>query len=760
MKSFYLFCTLLLCNCILYGQSLPYNILFDDEKVNSIYITIDPDSLEEMLDELENEYEYPVTFVYSSETENDTLQNVGFRLRGNTSLSSAKKSYKISFNTYEPGRKYHDVEKLNIIGNHNDASMSREKLYFDIYNAFGLPVRRVSFVKLFVNEEYYGLYTNVEEYDEIFLKERFGENTGNLFKCLYGSNLQYNGTSTSAYSSYELQTNEEAHDYSDLIDFIYILNNTPIENLPCELEKVFNVDNFLKIYAIDIATGHWDNYGANQNNFYLYHNQFTGQFEFLSYDCDNVLGIDWLGIDWAERDMYDWNFDNRPLVEKLMQVEEYRNRFSYYCNELLNTFLLPENFFPHIDSLKELITPAALDDDFKGYDWGYTDDDFLNSFNTDNLDDHTPYGIKNFIETRNTETILQVELTDIFPVAVKISPALLIDNPHDTAQFILQCTDDGWISDVSISSNIDGDASVTIPMFDDGMHGDENASDNIFGFVFDDLEGSSFIDYHFEVTDNTGNVTLYPPCGDFYVALGYTPPSLAVNELLAINDTVIADNAGDYDDYIEIYNTGSASVYLGNYYLSDDFSNPSKWRLPDVHLASDAYIIFWADDETAESEEHCDFKLSGDGEQLGLFAGVTENFSVIDTISFGAQTADISFGRLPNGTGDFVLLPKPSPGKNNEENAPPSDTSSFYTFTIMSNPLQETSAIQLQLTANAYISIDIFSLNGQLVFPVFENQLTAGTYYYPLPNEQLAGGLYFIRLTVNGEQSTYTLMQV
>ncbi|MFN0275941.1 MAG: CotH kinase family protein [Chitinophagales bacterium] len=741
------------------GQSLPYNILFDDEKVNSIFIIMDEDSLNEMYNELENEHEYAVQFIYDEGTGTDTLENVGFRLRGNTSLGSAKKSFKVSFNTYNAGRKYHAVEKMNLIGNHNDPSMSREKLYFDIYNAFGLPVRRVSFVKVFINDDYYGLYTNTEEYDEIFLKDRFGENTGNLYKCLYGSNLEYKGTNPLLYGSYELLTNEEENDYSDLMNLTDVITNTPIEDLPCELEKFFNVDNFLKIYAIDIATGHWDNYGLNQNNFYLYHNQFTGQFEFLSYDCDNTLGVDWFGIDWAERDIYDWNFDDRPLVERLFQIDDYKNRFSYYMNELINTVMLPEVFFPHIDSVKELITPAALEDEYKGYDYGYTDDDFLNSFDTDDIDGHTPYGIKNFIEKRNAETTLQIELNDIFPVASEITHAPLLPAFDENIDLTLYCLDDEDVISAELIYNIDGDAVGSLEMYDDGLHNDAAANDNIFGVRLETPGAIEFILYNFEITDNTGNVSVYPSCGQYQLKIGFNPPTLVINELMAINDSTVIDNAGDNDDYVEIYNPGSSAIYLGDYYLSDDFTNPAKWKLPEVTLLADDYILLWADNETEEGEEHCDFKLSGSGEQLGLFAGVSDYFSAIDTISFGMQTADISFGRIPNGSGNFVLLTEPSPGENNEKTPPPTDTTFQFLFSVLGNPITQNSIVQLQLMEEAAVQLDIFSLNGQLVFPIEENTLSAGSYVFTIDNRQFGSGMYFLRLLVNGEQTIYKLMQ-
>lgn len=741
------------------AQNVPYSVLFDDTLVNSIYITMDADSLEEMYDELVNDHDYSVQFVYADTEGNDTLLNVGFRLRGNTSLSSAKKSFKVSFNTYDAGRKYHGSEKLNLIGNHNDPTMSREKLYFDVYNDFGLPVRRVSFVKVFINDIYYGLYTSTEEYDEIFLKDRFGENTGNLFKCTYGANLSYEGASAGSYTgSYELQTNTEQNDYTDLIHLTDVLNNTPDDELLCELDKIFEINDFLKIYALDISAGHWDNYGFNQNNFYLYHNQFTDKFQFLSYDCDNTFGVDWFGNDWSDRNIYSWQNDNRPLVDKLMEFPECRYVFSYYLDQLVHGILEPENIFPHIDSIKELIMPAALADDFKEYDWGYTDDDFLNGFDTDDIDDHTPYGIKNFITLRDNSTLDQLETDDIIPIIYSLLLSPPLPKEGDSIKFTAQAEDDGAIVSAKLYMDLEYTGVYAIfDLHDDGISGDILADDNIFTFVlppnYYSYDGP--IDYYLNITDDAGHIARYPACAENEISftVGYHPPMLVLNELLAKNDSVIADNAGDHADYIEIYNRSGNTIYLGDKYLSDEFSNPSKWRLPDVNLQGHSYFLIWADNETGEGDDHCDFKLSSDGEQLGLFAGVQDYFSVIDTITFGPQSADISFGRLPNGSGDFTLLDFPSPAANNDLPAPPGSVNAS-TLYIAGNPYTDASYIVLQLDKLSQIKLDIFSISGQLIQPLENSILQSGNYYFSIGTDQLQRGLYFIRLDNGGDISS------
>ena len=742
-------------NAALNAQIVPYSVLYDDTLVNSIYITMDPDLLNELLNELENEYEYEVQFVYANGAELDTLYNVGFRLRGNTSLDAQKKSFKISFNTYENGRKYQGAEKLNLIGNHNDPTMSREKIYFDIYNDWGLPARRVSFVKFFINEEYFGLYTLTEEYDEIFLNDRFGESTGNLFKCIYGSTLTYNGTDAASYSTYELQTNEQQNDFSDLFHFTDVLNNTPVTDLACELEKVFNVDDFLKIYALDIASGHWDNYGANQNNYFLYHNQFTDKFEFLSYDCDNVLGVDWFGIDWAERDIYDWNFDGRPLVERIFLIQEYRDKFSYYLNELTATLLQSENIFPHIDSIRDLIAPAVVDDVYMTYDYGYTYTDFLNGFDTDDIDGHLPYGIKNFIDKRNEFTFDQLSLNEIHPIlkTEKHFPVL----PQPGENVIINITSfDNDLDLVKLFYSYDNISFTELLMFDDGAHNDVVVNDAIYGLnFFTSLSGSELY-YYFEASDATGNISRYPYCETFNFKIGFTVPLLVINEFMAVNSQTVSDEMGGFGDYIEIYNSGIFSINLGDKFLSDEYDNPSKWKLPNIMLTPDSYLVLWADDDIDQGEYHCNFKLNGDKDEIGLYAGIDYYFSVIDTISFTFQAADVSTGRLPNGTGIFQILPLPSPGENNEKSIPEdSIDDNVFSFSILGNPALNTATIQLELFQSSAIKIDLFSVDGKMISVIEDKFLEPGSFTYDIDPILLSPGFYIITMENNNKLSSY-----
>jgi hypothetical protein len=429
----------ILFSLLILQRSEAQQSIYDQDKVNSIFISLNPDSLQWILDNPDVEHYLSANFIYSYENLSDTVENIGFRLRGNTSRYSQKKSFKISFNEFVPGKTYQEVKKLNLNGQHNDPSMIREKLFYDVWNSYGMPERRSSFVKLFINNKYYGLYTNIEEFDKKWLNRTFPDNNGNLYKCTYPADMVYLGEDQSLYKdvlsgtvtggrAYDLQTNETADDYSGFIQLVSTLNIQDDNEFMQQIVEILDVENTLKAFAFDVISGNWDDYMYNKNNFFLYQSQITGKFTFITYDTDNTFGIDWVDRDWATRECTDWvrHGEARPLANRLLSIPEFMNHYIAYLDTITRLYCNESLIFPHIDSLMSLITEAAIADTMRTKDYGYTIEDFLNS-TTLTIDDHSPYGIKPFISTRNQNTLHQLLIYADQPeqktgVAVEVFP--------------------------------------------------------------------------------------------------------------------------------------------------------------------------------------------------------------------------------------------------------------------------------------------------------------------------------------------------
>jgi hypothetical protein len=126
---------------------------------------------------------------------------------------------------------------------------------------------------------------------------------------------------------------------------------------------------------------------------------------------------------------------------------------------------------------------------------------------------------------------------------------------------------------------------------------------------------------------------------------------LAINELMASNNTTIQDPQGQYDDWIEIHNYGLDAIDIGGMYLTDDLSDTTKWQIPANNTAATTipaggYLLIWADNDTTGAGLHANYKLDAGGEEIGLYDSDGE--TLIDSVTFDEQTGDISYGRLPD----------------------------------------------------------------------------------------------------------------
>jgi hypothetical protein len=143
---------------------------------------------------------------------------------------------------------------------------------------------------------------------------------------------------------------------------------------------------------------------------------------------------------------------------------------------------------------------------------------------------------------------------------------------------------------------------------------------------------------------------------------------LVINEFLAINDSVLADEDGEYSDWIEIYNGSTNTVNLDGWFLTDDQGTLDKWRIPNVSLSTGDYLVVFAsnkDRDDPSGELHTDFKLSGSGEYLALVEPDHTTIHYDYSPGYPSQLEDISFGIGTNLVEVYRYFATPTPGSVN-----------------------------------------------------------------------------------------------
>lgn len=135
-----------------------------------------------------------------------------------------------------------------------------------------------------------------------------------------------------------------------------------------------------------------------------------------------------------------------------------------------------------------------------------------------------------------------------------------------------------------------------------------------------------------------------------------------INEVMPSNTAACADPFGEYDDWAELYNSSDVDFDLAGYSVSDDATMPGKGPLQaGIVVPAHGYTVLWFDDQV-QGVDHLPFKLDADGEEITLYA---PDGSIVDTLAFGAATTDVSFARVPDGTGEFVSCATSTCGASN-----------------------------------------------------------------------------------------------
>ena len=731
--------------------------VYDDSELAVIHITVDPEDLEWMYDNVESDSIHPATIQFQNAYLDETIDSIGFRLRGNTSRNAAKKSFKIDFNHFISGRDFYDVEKLNLNGEHNDPSIIRSKLCWDFYQNIGMASSRASHAVLYINEEYFGLYISIEHIDDRFLSKNFENDNGNLWKCIWPADLTYRGNDPEDYHPYysetrpyDLKTNENQYDYSKLARLIRIIHNTPDS-----LDMVLDIKTTLQYFAMNILTGSWDDYRFLRNNFYLYHNPDNDLIHWIPYDYDNSFGIDWFNIDWSNIDPYEYaviDGDGRPLTEYLFSQVRYRNLFSHFL-EFYNEQLFDlDSMYQKLNYYVDFLYNAAQYDTYRTLDYGFSFNDFLNSYGSDFENAHVKQGILEFIASRKEALTNQIVFSGNDPI---IYEGVIEDNVIFVGET------------VSIRTAIFGDI-MNADFFYKHENEDEWSSATL---THQPITNSKHVEDHdrwivelsFEQTGRydwyifTSNNSTYDkfPIYDyksFEVLDVVDNQTVWINELLAKNEAINVDETGEYDDWIELWNYDQAEVDLANHYLTDKRDNLTKWQFPDsaAQIFPDEYMLIWCDEDQEDGGLHTNFKLSSGGEFLALVHPDGE--TIIDSISFPSQAEDISYGRILSSDFQYEWdYLSPTPGYSNTSlhiSKTELLVNSFELNSIYPNPFNSNFKISLDIHDDlGKFRVDLVSLTGRTILSKTVIPSFSGTITIPMNiDKTYASGTYFIRI--------------
>ena len=217
-----------------------------------------------------------------------------------------------------------------------------------------------------------------------------------------------------------------------------------------------------------------------------------------------------------------------------------------------------------------------------------------------------------------------------------------------------------------------------------------------------------------------------------------TTSDLVINEFMASNDATIADQDGEFEDWIELYNNSNSSINLAGYFLSDDAMDLTQWTFPaGTVIEAKGYLVVWADDDEGQEGLHTNFRLSALEEAIFL---VDPTGTILDEVSYGEQTVDISFARFPNGTGDFQALNPTFNAENGQTTSTFELVRNSISLTAAPNPTTHSFYLAINGAEQKEKLVQIYNLNGTILY---QNTIFKGI---TINSSNWAHGMYIIKV--------------
>ncbi|KAI8890425.1 coth-domain-containing protein [Backusella circina FSU 941] len=280
------------------------------------------------------------------------FKKVKLQLSGRSSRKMAKLSYKFELDKKDLLYGYREFKLRSMF---LDPSYLREQIGYDFANAMGLATSQSSFVRVFVNGKELGLFGLIETFEAPWSANTL-EGNGGLYQGKRTDVLAdlgyYSNHGAYKKGQYELKQKGTTSGLQPIIDFTQFIHEGSTSVV--EWNKWINVDSFLRSMALEVTLGFMDGYLAQANNYYLYQIP-DGQFIYIPYDMDSILGITYFNPEAMLSGNYS-DFPNlykRPLMRQLLRVPEFEHRFNQIILRIAR--YIPHKTKRRIDQLANMI---------------------------------------------------------------------------------------------------------------------------------------------------------------------------------------------------------------------------------------------------------------------------------------------------------------------------------------------------------------------------------------------------------------------
>ena len=267
--------------------------LYDPTVLRTVFIEFDTETWEdEMAKFKDTDVEMPATVT----VDGTKYPMVGIKFRGQSSFghvpAGSKRSLNLSMDFIDRDQRLYGYKTINLLNCNGDASFLSSILYSHLAADY-LPVPKANMMKVVINGESWGVYSNVQQFNKDFLKEFYSTTTGARWK-VPGSpqadgGLRFLGEDIAPYRQrFEIKSKDKDKSWKALINLCKVLNETPAKDLPQAIEPILNVDGVLRFLAIDVAVVNSDGYWTRASDYSIYLNP-DGVFHILPHDMNEAF---------------------------------------------------------------------------------------------------------------------------------------------------------------------------------------------------------------------------------------------------------------------------------------------------------------------------------------------------------------------------------------------------------------------------------------------------------------------------------------
>lgn len=656
-------------------------------------------------------------------------QFVGIRLNGKGSKHSTNKNIRlIARDEYSDNRMTapvfndYQIEEFKHLllrtGGHRPNCILRDDLAALVVGDLKLDAQKFRYVRLYINGEFWGIHSLKERGDEFMISEKYLIDKDNV-SILDQSGYLSNGRS------------EDSVAFSEMMDFA--VNNDLNDSANyAVISEAMDLDQYADYIISEVFIGNadwpnnnvaiWRKQTEDRSNIFYGHD---GRWRWVFYDLDGGFGgscdqvfVTFNGIKWALADNETYGKYNRLFIA-LTQSDQFREQFIQRFSDILNSDFKPSVTLPKLNYLKEELDPVMLEQIER---WRYP-------------------SIASTLSERENEVPNLTAWDTVY--------TQLYDFLNRRAGYVRRHMQNQWglLDSCYITIDVNdpeyGAIQINSLLVNEDLLGVEATvypwTGNYFQGLSSTLTAVPELGYRFVEWQETGDTIpsiQFTPNGDssftaiFEVDPFYVQPMrVVINEVQAKNVGTIADDRNNYDDWIELYNPSDEVVLLDGFFLSDSPDDLTKYSIPPTgnYIQPGEWKLFWADNEPYEGADHCNFKLSSQGEVV--FLTFPDGVSVSDYLAFPSLQEDASYGRVEDGGVDAAFFSLPTPNQTNVlsdvEEASLEDEVSVFPHPIRKGPLHF--SVPLSGTIFNSSGIHVYRFNNKSSISI--GHFPSGMYY-------------------------------